>query len=121
MKRALIAFDKAVKFADELDFGPSASNGSSNGHSKLEVHTVTTQNGAPPQARHSRPPIPLKSSISQYRQWELAELIKWISSDGKLRTDDEIVSEMVSVLGFARRGTRIDSAIRSAIPLAQSK
>lgn len=121
VKRALIAFDKAVKFADELDFGPSASNGSSNGHSKLEVHTVTTQNGAPPQARHSRPPIPLKSSISQYRQWELAELIKWISSDGKLRTDDEIVSEMVSVLGFARRGTRIDSAIRRAIPLAQSK
>jgi hypothetical protein len=34
-----------------------------------------------------------------------------------LRTDDEIVGEMVSVLGFSRRGTRIEAAIESALQI----
>jgi hypothetical protein len=51
----------------------------------------------------------------------LAELINWIASDGKLRTDEEIVSEMLSVLGFARRGVRIESAIRNAIFVTRSR
>jgi hypothetical protein len=32
-----------------------------------------------------------------------------------LRTDDQIVDEMVAVLGFSRRGVRIERAIQSAI------
>jgi hypothetical protein len=35
----------------------------------------------------------------------------------KLRTDDEIMSEMVSILGFSRRGARIEAAIRSALQI----
>jgi hypothetical protein len=37
-------------------------------------------------------------------------------SDGKLRTDDEIVEETARQLGFARMGTRIDATIRNEIP-----
>jgi hypothetical protein len=42
-------------------------------------------------------------------------LIQWISSDGQLRTDEEIIAEMVSVLGFIRRGVRIEAAVRKAL------
>jgi hypothetical protein len=39
------------------------------------------------------------------------QLLRWIASDGQLRTDDQIVDEMVSTLGFSRRGIRIERAI----------
>ena len=41
--------------------------------------------------------------------------IEWIASDGQLRTDSEIMAEMISVLGFSRRGARIETAIKSAL------
>jgi len=49
------------------------------------------------------------------------QLIDWISSDGKLRTDDEIVREMVSTLGFSRRGERIEAAIKNALQMSRSR
>ena len=65
--------------------------------------------------RDPKPRIPQRQSIGEYHPYELVSLIEWICSDGQLRTDDEIRSEMVSVLGFTRRGVRIDEAIRNAI------
>ena len=62
-----------------------------------------------------RPPIPVRASIAQYSLDELCQLILWVSSDGQLRTDDEILTEMVSILGFSRRGARIEAEIRGAL------
>jgi hypothetical protein len=59
----------------------------------------------------------MRPSIAQYRHNELVQLIQWVSSDGQLRTDDEIITEMVSVLGFSRRGTRIEAAIQTALQI----
>jgi hypothetical protein len=42
-------------------------------------------------------------------------LLTWIASGGQLRSDDQIVDEMVAALGFSRRGKRIESAIHRAI------
>jgi hypothetical protein len=36
-------------------------------------------------------------------------------SDGLLRTDDQILEEMVGMLGFARRGARIVERLRKAV------
>jgi hypothetical protein len=119
VKRALAAFEEAVKFADEVDSDPSGLNGASNGSSKRQANEHV-QGDPAVQTRQPRPAIPRKPSITQYSTRELTELVKWVSSDGMLRTDEEIMSEMVSVLGFARRGTRIESAIRTAILLARS-
>src|ERR1700677_2742411 len=58
--------------------------------------------------RGLRPQIPMRTSISEYREDELIQLLKWIASDGQLRTDDQIIDEMVSTLGFSRRGNRIE-------------
>jgi hypothetical protein len=46
---------------------------------------------------------------------ELIQLLRWIASDGQLKTDDQIIDEMVAVLGFSRRGARIEKAVQSAI------
>ena len=51
---------------------------------------------------------------------ELVVLVKWIQSDGRLLTDDEIVGEMKRDLGFRRLGNRIESAIRRAVTIARA-
>ncbi|HEY3341882.1 MAG TPA: hypothetical protein VGK81_07680, partial [Anaerolineae bacterium] len=61
------------------------------------------------------PDIPRYASIDKYRQKDLLALIRWINSDNLLRTDEEIIDEMVQELGFKRRGTRIEEVLRQAI------
>ena len=108
LQRTLSAFKEAVEFADRLDRGAVPNNHQENGrHIEGAPQPVST--------RIPRPPIPIRTSISQYSQFELIQTLRWIASDGQLRTDDEIFDEMVPDLGFSRRGTRIENAIRSAI------
>ncbi len=63
----------------------------------------------------ARPLIPLRASINEYTNAELVELLRWITSDGQLRTDEELLTEVVPLLGFSRRGARIERAVRDAI------
>ncbi|MBI3695176.1 MAG: DUF4011 domain-containing protein [Acidobacteria bacterium] len=114
VKRAMQAFQTAVEYADRLDAGNigNGDNGA-NGHEKWKA----SGGNESAKKRGPRPRIPVRTSITQYSPYELVQLIQWVSSDGQLRTDDEIVTEMVSVLGFSRRGARIEAAIRSALQL----
>lgn len=77
------------------------------------LENVKTTPPAP--KRYSRPNVPKRSSISEYTDDELVTLVRWIQSDGLLKTSDAITEEMVSELGFKRHGARIDDAIRKAI------
>ena len=106
VQRTLTAFQSAVKFADQLDRGVASPNQDESNHR----HTAPSSS-----ARGPRPGVPVRPSIQQYSVGELAQLMRWIASDGQLRTDDEIMDEMVATLGFSRRGARIESAIRGAI------
>jgi very-short-patch-repair endonuclease len=63
----------------------------------------------------SRAPIAARASISDYSSEELLRLIQWIQSDGKLRTHDEIATEMFDALPFSRRGSKIEAALRYSI------
>ena len=112
IQRALKAFAESVQFADKLDRGAVQ-----NHHGDSPKHTTTS---AIPK-RGPKPPVPVRTSISEHHGSELIELIKWIASDGQLRTDDQIIDEIVPVLGFGRRGARIDRAVRSAIALWRSQ
>jgi very-short-patch-repair endonuclease len=60
-------------------------------------------------------PIPRRASITEYTSRELQALLRWVKSDGKLRTNDELADEMFAALPFARRGSKIDAAIRRVI------
>ena len=55
------------------------------------------------------------SNITDYRNWELASLVWSIESDTLLRTDEHVMREMITELGFRRSGSRIRAAIESAI------
>jgi hypothetical protein len=112
VKRAMHAFQGAVDYADKLDSGIMR-NETENGQDRRRVDSG---NGAV-QPRARRPAIPMRPSITQYSPYELVQLIQWVSSDGRLRTDDEILTDMVSLLGFSRRGTRIEAAIKYALQL----
>ena len=107
IQRAMKAFQEAVRFADNLDRGLVQ-----NDHNGSDSHR--DQRSAAPR-RWPRPPIPIRTTITQYTENELIQLLKWIASDGQLRTDDEIMDEMTATLGFSRRGARIEAALKRAI------
>ena len=110
IKRACAAYEQAILFADRLDSGGVPQNGNHGNDNK-----TTNSSPATPKNRKPRPSIPLKTSITQYSTSEVVAVIDWIASDGQLRTDDELIADLIPVLGFSRRGARIESAIRSAI------
>jgi very-short-patch-repair endonuclease len=106
IQRALRAFSESVEFANKLDGGV------------VQNHHGNNLNHGTPSAtptRGPRPLIPVRTSIGEYRVGELIQLVSWIASDGQLRTNDQIIDEIIPILGFSRRGVRIESAIRNAI------
>lgn len=109
IQRALKSFQEGVDFADRLDHGVTPTNHHGNGNSREQASSTTVLNRGP------RPSIPVRTSINHYSAAELTQLLRWIASDGLLRTDDEIIDEMVASLGFSRRGTRIERALQGAI------
>lgn len=75
------------------------------------------------QVEHGRiGPKPISGSrgpITEYAHLELVALIKWIESDGCLRTRDELIDEAKDELGFQRRAIRIVTALDAAIVAAK--
>ena len=74
----------------------------------------------PSPQRGPRPRVPRKgtygyNSVTDYRHRSLVDLARWIESDMLLRTDDDLIREMMSELGFKRSGKRIADALRTAI------
>jgi hypothetical protein len=59
--------------------------------------------------------VPPGLSIVEYSPAQLRAIVGWIRSDGRLRTDDEFLSEAIAALEFSRCGARIVQAIRTAI------
>jgi very-short-patch-repair endonuclease len=70
---------------------------------------------ARPPIRGMRPAISRRDSITEYSQSELTAMINWLESDGHLRTNDQIIDELLPELGFQRRGARIEGALKSIL------
>lgn len=67
-------------------------------------------------ARSGDCPVQLgRLNIDAYSHGELIAIVRWIESDTLLRTESELLSEAVRLLGFARKGIKITSAINAAI------
>jgi hypothetical protein len=114
VERAMQTFQSAVQYADRLDSG-LLQNGGRTSTQENKVRPNGSAGNETGQQRGPRPSVALKPSIELYSHGELVELIEWISSDGKLRTDAEIMREMVTELGFSRRGIRIEAAVDGAL------
>jgi very-short-patch-repair endonuclease len=57
--------------------------------------------------RGPRPAIPARKSIRAYSDAELLAFVRWLQSDSILRSDNEIIDDLIPELGFQRRGPRI--------------
>lgn len=117
VRRTLDAFTAAVVHADDVDAGVS---------SPEQAVSPQTEPAASPgidpvRARGPKPAVRPGMSIADYSSAELQSLVRWIRSDGRLPTDDEILAEIVRELGFSRRGSRITAAITSAIARVTSE
>jgi very-short-patch-repair endonuclease len=71
------------------------------------------QNGA--LHRRPRPAVPQGAKINEYSQRQLRDVVDWIRSDTLLRTEDQLLTEVMRELGFQKRGKRIVEAVSMAI------
>jgi hypothetical protein len=112
VERMLLAFQKAVTASEQLQTDKPLQRTSIATESDLSKQTTAASVRNP-----AKPPIPVRNSISEYSSNELQTLLDWVKSDGRLRTNDEIANEMFAALPFARRGSKIDAALKEAIDI----
>ena len=72
------------------------------------------------QRRGPKPQVTKGQPITAYSESALVDLVRWIESDDRLRTEDELLGECVVELGYRRCGHRIIEALQTAIATARS-
>lgn len=131
--RVLKAYQAAIEFADQKDREPQIVAPISNSVTQakaplpdsppsqtLPIQTLLAQTLSAQtliatlnsnKGRGPRPQILDREEITDYSEQELQQLIVWINSDEKLRSDDEVIDEVVKELNFKRRGARIERIV----------
>ena len=109
-KGAVSAWRDAARASEEaVDEGRSRGSAASSAPARLpSTHS-----------RGPRPTVPQGRPITDYSHRQLVSLAMWIRSDTLLRTEDEMLEEMMRELGFGRRGSRIVAALSLAIRSTQ--
>jgi very-short-patch-repair endonuclease len=102
VERALEAYQDAVASGAELQIEPA-------------IGTAIV----PPARTAPKPDFAPGLPITEYPDDILVALIRWIESDGRLRTEDEVLGEAMEELRFTRRGPRIVDALKQAITRAR--
>ena len=105
----MLAVETAMRDEVLTDFEPSRDV-----KSELEVQSN------PPSQRGPCPQVPRRgaggyNSITDYSHSQLVSLVRWTEPDTLLRTDEDVMREMMTKLAFRRSGSRIRAAIDSAI------
>lgn len=113
VKRAQRAFERAVEISDRPK-PPRPLSPIPPPAIRPDAASVTTATPRTPASA----PIPVRASIMEYSTPELQDLLQWVKSDGKLRTNDELADEMFAALPFSRRGSKIEAALRRTIESA---
>ena len=108
VKRAVEAWRDAVRSSDTDD--DQKVRGDGGGSPKPFVSP-----GSVEPMRESRPRVRRGQSIRYYSQRQLRQMVRWVKSDGRLHTEDELFTEVMRDLGFKKRGKVIERTIRAAI------
>ena len=83
--------------------------------------TATVPEATPPpvarrgKERGPRPTVNAWGRIDEFTARDLQTIVRWIESDTLLRSREDLISEVMSELGFERRGKKIVSRICNAI------
>jgi very-short-patch-repair endonuclease len=108
--RAVRAFHTAVEKGNRADNEVSLKLPAADSAPPPPVPTTPAGKRSSPTA-----PISVRESIGEYSASELQNLLCWVKSDGKLRTNEELVDEMFEALPFSRRGSKIEAALQRTI------
>lgn len=65
--------------------------------------------------RGARPQIAPGLPLAAYADNELDEMVTWIASDGRRRSEDELVMALREELDVTRRGSQIDAVLRNVV------
>jgi very-short-patch-repair endonuclease len=116
VERALSAYEEAVNFADAVEAEAQMGR-------PLPVAPQPTASLKPPVAaeRAPSPGMPRRSSIDDVSRSDLRRVAEWAMSDGLLRTDDELMRDMLEALGFERLGSKIRIRLEQAIREARAQ
>ena len=108
VSRAISAYENAVASID-------------NARSSAENPSVETSYAKPKsaptksQSRGLRPYVGQREAITDYSERELISIFDWIDSDGRLRTNEEMIDEILPELGLHRRGAGIEAVLKSVL------
>lgn len=72
-----------------------------------------------PEHPDGRPNLPKGLKIERHAANDLADLAAWVMKENPKFTDDQISGEMMQILGYTRRGKRIQSRFERAIRTAR--
>ncbi len=85
-QRAVSAYEEAVRLADLLDAHVALAPTAGRIESLPQEPSQTAESQRGPQ-----PLLPVRETIDQYTDEELRQIAKWLTSDGLLRTDEELI------------------------------
>jgi very-short-patch-repair endonuclease len=94
-------------FRRALEVSPEPASAPVNGEAPPPSSVEVIPPPMPPSRTGQSPARPPYDSISDVGDRTLKDLAAWIASDGRLRTNEEMIDEMIHELGFRRRGARI--------------
>ncbi|MBI4063987.1 MAG: DUF4011 domain-containing protein [Elusimicrobia bacterium] len=112
IERTMAAFKNAVSFSDSID---ARGELHSSDHIMESPPIITSASNAITKRSGTKPKLPIRASINDYSNQELTQLVKWILSDGRLYTDEELIEEAMKSLPFERRGNRIEEKLTRII------
>ena len=108
IRRAVRAYEDAIARSDYAAISSPSAPADNPVPSEANPGRIAATRKAQPAVRRGEP-------IVNYSQADLREVARWVKSDGRLLTEDELMTEVMSFLGFSRRGPRIVEAIKAAI------
>jgi very-short-patch-repair endonuclease len=114
IRRVTQAYKEAVLLADKEDEEPAVEVSDPPTYDPDLLDVAAPGTGAHT-ARGRRPAVQKRKSVNAYSLREVVSLVEWIKSDGRLRTDDDLLEEVMNELGFNRRGKKIVDLIMRAI------
>ncbi|MGX4712289.1 AAA domain-containing protein [Rhodococcus ruber] len=112
--KALSAYQTAVRDADSGTAPARAARTAAQSDLEPTTHHVATRSLPKPALRPGYP-------ITDYPPSELVALVRWIESDGLLRTEEEVMRAAMTELGYRKRGSRIVAALGNAIRIARRR
>jgi very-short-patch-repair endonuclease len=110
IERAISAYEEAVRWASlsDANTGPAQAAGGAQPLRQGEQRPVVRQRGP-------QPLVPVRETIDQYSDRELRQIAEWVTSDGLLRTDEELIREIFETLPFKRLGNRIRERLKTVV------